>query len=315
MSNAAVKIKNLYKTMGKYEILHGISFEAYEGEVFGFLGPNGAGKTTTIKILTGLTSIDEGEVSVAGFDISKKFEKAMENIGAIVENPELYKHMTGRQNIMQFARIRKVSKERVDEVVKLVGLENWIDKKISKYSLGMRQRLGLAISIMHKPKVLILDEPTNGLDPQGIKLLRDILKNIAHNDGMCVIVSSHMMSEMENMCDRVGIITNGNMLGVYSIAELISRQNSSASYMYQVDNCNKAADILKNIENINFCKTDENGFDLEILSGEPKDVVADINKLLIENSVKLYTISVKGSSKLEDVFISLTQNGEGTQIG
>lgn len=315
MSNAAVKIKNLYKTMGKYEILHGISFEAYEGEVFGFLGPNGAGKTTTIKILTGLTSIDEGEVSVAGFDISKKFEKAMENIGAIVENPELYKHMTGRQNIMQFARIRKVSKERVDEVVKLVGLENWIDKKISKYSLGMRQRLGLAISIMHKPKVLILDEPTNGLDPQGIKLLRDILKNIAHNDGMCVIVSSHMMSEMENMCDRVGIITNGNMLGVYSIAELISRQNSSASYMYQVDNCNKAADILKNIENINFCKTDENGFDLEILSGEPKDVVADINKLLIENSVKLYTVSVKGSSKLEDVFISLTQNGEGTQIG
>lgn len=315
MSNAAVKIKNLYKTMGKYEILHGISFEAYEGEVFGFLGPNGAGKTTTIKILTGLTSIDEGEVSVAGFDISKKFEKAMENIGAIVENPELYKHMTGRQNIMQFARIRKVSKERVDEVVKLVGLENWIDKKISKYSLGMRQRLGLAISIMHKPKVLILDEPTNGLDPQGIKLLRDILKNIAHNDGMCVIVSSHMMSEMENMCDRVGIITNGNMLGVYSIAELISRQNSSASYMYQVDNCNKAADILKNIENINFCKTDENGFDLEILSGEPKDVVADINKLLIENSVKLYTVSAKGSSKLEDVFISLTQNGEGTQIG
>ena len=196
----ALKISGLNKTLGKKHILHDIDLEAYKGEVFGFLGPNGAGKTTTIKIIVGLLSLDDGEIEVNGFDIKKNYEKALAGIGGIVENPEMYKHLTGKQNLRQYARMRSgVTEERIDEVVKLVGLSNRINEKVGKYSLGMRQRLGVAQSILHHPSVLILDEPTNGLDPAGIKELRDILKELAHKENICVIVSSHLMSEMELM--------------------------------------------------------------------------------------------------------------------
>lgn len=201
-SNVLFKVSHLNKTIGGRQILHDISFEAYAGEVFGFLGPNGAGKTTTIKIAVGMLSLDDGNIFINGTDIKKNFEKAMSNVGGIVENPEMYKYLTGMENLKQYARMRKgVTQERIDEVVKLVKLSNRINDKVSKYSLGMRQRLGVAQALLHRPKVLILDEPTNGLDPAGIKELRDILKETAHKENICVIVSSHLMSEMELMCD------------------------------------------------------------------------------------------------------------------
>ena len=164
----ALKIEHVNKFYGKRQILHDVCLETNTGEVFGFLGPNGAGKTTLIKLIVGLISMDGGSVSICGADIDKDFEGALRNVGGIVENPELYKYMTGMQNLRQYANMRKgVTKERIDEVVELVGLSNRINEKVSKYSLGMRQRLGLAQALLHKPKVLILDEPTNGLDPAG----------------------------------------------------------------------------------------------------------------------------------------------------
>ena len=206
MSNTVLELKNVSKTFGKRKVIDNLSLEVKEGEIFGFLGPNGSGKTTTIKMILKLIDNDEGTIKVNGYDTEKQFEKAMECIGAIVENPDMYKYMSGIDNLKLHARIRNVSKQRIDEVLKLVELDNRSKEKVGKYSLGMKQRLGLAITLLHKPKVLILDEPTNGLDPAGIKKLRDILKEISHKDGVAVFVSSHILSEMQQMCDRVAVI-------------------------------------------------------------------------------------------------------------
>lgn len=315
-NNVILSIKGLNKTLGKKHILHDIDMECYGGEVFGFLGPNGAGKTTTIKIAVGLLDIDEGTIEICGYDVSKKFEQAMANVGGIVENPEMYKYLTGRENLRQYARMRGVEDEkRIDEVVNLVKLSNRIDEKVSKYSLGMRQRLGVAQALLHKPKLLVLDEPTNGLDPQGIKELRDVLKHIAHNDGVCVVVSSHLMSEMELMCDRVGIIANGKMIGTYSMEELTSRSNGSAAeYIIETDNAAKASELLSELFP---CKVSENNdLVINVNIENEREEISRINAKLINSGFKLYTVHRTENKKLEDVFIELTGNKEGDgQIG
>lgn len=312
-NKTALKITKLNKTLGRRHILHDVDLEAYQGEVFGFLGPNGAGKTTTIKIIVGLLSLDEGDISIGGYTTTKDFEKAMACIGGIVENPEMYKYLTGRQNLQQYARMREgVTPERIDEVVKLVGLSNRIDEKVKRYSLGMRQRLGVAQAILHKPKLLILDEPTNGLDPAGIKDLRDILKKLAHEENICVLVSSHLMSEMELMCDRVAIINNGKMIGTYTIDEITNlNSGGNSEYIYEVDDADKAVSLL---EGFNISVTDSSHFSVCIESENSKEKAYEINAKLINSDIKLYTVTHKENNTLEDVFIELTQNG-GNQIG
>lgn len=216
--DVAVEIRNLTKTIGKKTIVDNLSFDIPRGEVFGFLGPNGAGKTTTIRMMVGLISITKGQVIVDGIDVSKDFTAAMKRIGAIVENPEMYKYMTGYQNLRHFGNMSEgVTAERIDEVVGHVGLTNRIHEKVKTYSLGMRQRLGLAQALLRKPEVIILDEPTNGLDPAGIRELRDYLRNLALTEQITVIVSSHLLSEMELMCDRVAIIQAGKLVDIRSI--------------------------------------------------------------------------------------------------
>ncbi|MBE6837122.1 MAG: ABC transporter ATP-binding protein [Ruminococcus sp.] len=307
----ALKISGLNKTLGKKHILHDIDLEAYKGEVFGFLGPNGAGKTTTIKIIVGLLSLDDGEIEVNGFDIRKNYEKALEGIGGIVENPEMYKHLTGKQNLRQYARMRSgITEKRINEVVNLVGLSNRIDEKISKYSLGMRQRLGVAQSILHHPSVLILDEPTNGLDPAGIKELRDILKELAHKENICVIVSSHLMSEMELMCDRVGIISNGKMLGVYTIEEMINaNKNGVIEYDIEVNDTEKASEALEGRDfNVN-----DMIVTVSVSSDNSKAEISKIISDLVKGGTDIYYVTPKENKKLEDVFIEITNSG-GVQI-
>lgn len=258
-------------------------------------------------------SLEDGEISVGGYNIVKDFEKALGGIGGIVENPEMYKYMTGRENLRQYARMRDgVTDERIDEVVKLVGLSNRIDEKIKRYSLGMRQRLGVAQAILHHPKLLVLDEPTNGLDPAGIKELRDILKRLAHEENICVLVSSHLMSEMELMCDRVGIISNGKMIGVHTVEEMVkTSRNGISEYIYEVDSVENAAAFM---EGINFEIIDAAHIDVSFDDENARENAAALNKKLVESGVKLYTVSPKENKKLEDVFIELTQSG-GVQIG
>ena len=316
---AILQIENLTKYFGSRQILKDVSFETYAGEVFGFLGPNGAGKTTTIKIVTGLLSIDSGNVVIDGYDLNKKFEKALAKMGAIVENPEMYKYLSGLENLKQYARIRtidgkKITKERIDEVVELVRLKNRINDKVSKYSLGMRQRLGVAQALLHKPSLLILDEPTNGLDPAGIKELRDVLKEVAHKENIAVMVSSHLMSEMELMCDRVGIIVNGELISVQTVDELISSwQSDKKTYLLSVDNKETALEALKSITEITVNEADE-GIKVELPLEKEKELLSKVNSTIIMAGVQLYATAPVDNKKLEDVFIELTKMG-GEQIG
>ena len=312
----AIKLEHVNKYFGAKQILHDVTFETYTGEVFGFLGPNGAGKTTTIKMIVGLLKIDEGSISICGHDVEKDFTSAMAEVGGIVENPECYKYMTGMQNLKQYARMRKgVTEKDIEEAIELVGLKNRINEKVSKYSLGMRQRLGLAQALLHHPHVLILDEPTNGLDPAGIKHLRDILKNIAHNKNVCVLVSSHLMSEMELMCDRVGIIANGKVLDVKSMNDFLSAMDTEqTTYIYHVENCDGLKELLDtSFADITYSSLGNQSFSLTIPSAEHEKQIAPINQFLFQHGVSIITVFAKEVTSLEDAFIELTKNG-GSQI-
>ncbi len=312
----ALKIEHLNKTLGKKQILHDVSFETYKGEVFGFLGPNGAGKTTTIKIAVGMLFLDEGEISICGVDIKKNFEDAMSLVGGIVENPEMYKELSGMDNLKQYARMRKgVDQERIDRVVEIVGLSNRINDKVKKYSLGMRQRLGVAQAILHRPEVLILDEPTNGLDPAGIKGLRNVLIRIAHEENCSVIVSSHLMSEMELMCDRVGIIANGKMLAIKQIDEFKEEAfGNSLKYSVVTADNDKAMQLIKSKFDVE-AKLSGDGIKVEVSIPKESDVkISGINRALIEDGIDIETVVQEESRSLEDAFIQLTAQEGGNQI-
>lgn len=316
--NVLFAVEHLSKSLGGREILHDISFEAYAGEVFGLLGPNGAGKTTTIKIAVGMLMLDEGIIRVGGHDLKHEYEAAMASLGGIVENPEFYKYMSGWDNLLQYARIRrnKINEGRIREVVALVGLENRIHDKVGKYSLGMRQRLGVAQAILGDPKVLILDEPTNGLDPAGIKELRDIFKKLAHEKGCAVIVSSHLMSEMEMMCDRVGVIVNGRLQCVNTTAELLSATAADkADYILRTsDGPGALAALTSFMDESNLRMTEDGALEIIVERESANDMIARVNRTVIEAGIELYTVTPKENRRLEDVFIQLTGTEGGGQI-
>ena len=306
MSNTVLELKNVSKTFGKRKVIDNLSLEVKEGEIFGFLGPNGSGKTTTIKMILKLIDNDEGTIKVNGYDTEKQFEKAMECIGAIVENPDMYKYMSGIDNLKLHARIRNVSKQRIDEVLKLVELDNRSKEKVGKYSLGMKQRLGLAITLLHKPKVLILDEPTNGLDPAGIKKLRDILKEISHKDGVAVFVSSHILSEMQLMCDRVAVIDNGKIV---KIEEISSEEEEKTEVLdVKVKNIEKAQKILKEKFNLE-SKLEQNNIEITLET----EKVPEIIKELAIADVEIKAVIPKEHT-LEEIFFDATK-GENFENG
>lgn len=300
-----LKINNLCKSFGKKKIIDNLSLEVYSSEVFGFLGPNGAGKTTTIKMIMGFLNIDSGEISVNGINLKKNYEKAMANIGGIVENPEMYKDLSGLTNLKMYARLQNnVSKERIDQVVQIVGMENRVKEKVKKYSLGMKQRIGLAQAILHKPKLLILDEPTNGLDPAGIKELRDILKNLAHNENVAVFVSSHLLSEMELMCDRVGIINHGKLIDVKTIEEIRSQTSGIIEYRFTVKPVGKAVELVRADYSEKIKSITDDYIDITV----GQDDVVKINALLAANGIGILSVEKVGTS-LEDAFMDITGGG------
>lgn len=300
MANTVLELKNVSKTFGKRKVIDNISLEVKEGEIFGFLGPNGSGKTTTIKMILRLIDNDSGEITVNGYDTKRQFEKAMEYIGAIVENPDMYKYMSGIDNLKLHARIRNVDSKRIDEMLELVGLKDRAKEKVGKYSLGMKQRLGLALTLLHKPKVLILDEPTNGLDPAGIKQLRDILKEIAHKEGVAVFVSSHILSEMQQMCDKVAVLDNGKIVKVEEIAEA---EETIETIEIRVKEIEKCIEILKEKFQVD-AKKGENKIEITISTEQIPKVV----KELAVNDVQIKAIIPKEHS-LEDIFFDATKGG------
>ena len=301
MANTVLEIKNLSKSFGKRKVIDDISLEVKEGEIYGFLGPNGSGKTTTIKMILRMIDNDAGEIKVNGYDTKKQFEKAMEYIGAIVENPDMYRYMTGRDNLKLHARIRNVDEKRIDEMLELVELKDRADDKVGKYSLGMKQRLGLALTLLHKPKVLILDEPTNGLDPAGIKKLRDILKEIAHKEGVAVFVSSHILSEMELMCDKVAVLDNGKIVKTEEIHQ--KEEEPTETIELRVKDTQKAIDILKEKFEIE-AKNQNNVLEITLATEQVPSVV----KELANADVGIKAVIPKEHS-LEDIFFDATKGG------
>ncbi|MBU8879508.1 ABC transporter ATP-binding protein [Bacillus sp. FJAT-29790] len=300
-----VEIQNVSKTIKGRTIIDSVSFDVRKGEVFGFLGPNGAGKTTTIRMMVGLIGMTSGDIKILGHSIKADFEKAITHVGAIVENPEMYKFLSGYQNLKHFARMSKgISKEKIDETVELVGLTDRIHDKVKTYSLGMRQRLGLAQCLLHDPKILILDEPTNGLDPAGIREIRDHVRKLAREKEMAVIVSSHLLSEMEMMCDRIGIIQNGRLIDVQLISDFV--QGNEKNYEVEVDNKEKAMQIIKKTNPEARVLLTENGIALPLV----KEQVPVIVKELVNTEISIYGIK-EVTKTLEDRFLEVTSEKEG----
>jgi len=236
--------------------------------------------------------------------VSKDFEKAIAHVGAIVENPEMYKFLSGYQNLIHFARmVPGVTKERIDELVKLVGLENRIHDKVKRYSLGMRQRLGVAQALLHKPSVLILDEPTNGLDPAGIRELRDYLRKLAQEEGIAVIVSSHLLSEMELMCDRIAIIQNGKLVDVRRLKELVTEVEQQTVF-FEVNDPEKAKEALQGHVAGGIMVRSE-GLEINV----SREQIPVINQLLVQAGIMVYGIK-PATKSLEDKFLEMTRGAQ-----
>ena len=294
-----VEINHLNKTIGKKKIIKDLSLNIKKGEVFGLLGPNGAGKTTTIRMIVGLIEITAGSVKICGHDVKTNHKEALENVGAIVENPEMYPFLSGLENLKYFSRMHKdISTEKIEEIVKFVNLEGRIKDKVKTYSLGMRQRLGIAQSLLNNPKVLILDEPTNGLDPAGIKELRQYIQTLAHEKGVTVIVSSHLLSEIELMCDRVAIIKEGELIAIENLKE----KNEDKYYQFRVTTSDKAQELL--FKEYQLSSEVIEGL-LEFQLSVSNVDIPEIVTLFVENNLAIYSIEPKKNS-LEDRFMNLT---------
>lgn len=286
-----LECQDLCKSFGKKQILKNVSFELDEGDILAFIGPNGSGKTTTIKLVLGLQGIDKGSVNINGYDIKKDFVKAIEKVGAIVENPDTYMYLSGWDNLKLTANMYKnISDEAIKDIVKLVDLETRIHDKVSKYSLGMRQRLGIARALINKPNILILDEPTNGLDPEGIKDLRNLLKKLA-KEGMGILISSHNLAELESFCNKVLIIDNGTIIETSEVKEF---KNNDNKYVFTISSTEKLD--IEGIYEVSKTKFSFNG---------DKESIAKIVKKLVKENIDVYEVKMQELT-LEEAFLKKT---------
>ena len=309
---AVLSVRNLKKKIRNKWIIKGVSFDVGAGEVFGFLGPNGAGKTTTIRMLVNLIRPTEGSIEICGIPLQNKPFEALRQIGCIVENPELYPYLTGWENLEHFARmIPGVTEARIREVVAIVGMEQRIGDKVKTYSLGMRQRLGIAQALLGSPKLLILDEPTNGLDPQGIKEMREFIRRLAQ-DGLSVFVSSHLLSEIQLMCDRVAIISHGQVIAVGEVKDLIEK--SISTVMWHTAPREIALQVMEEFTDVHLTE-DGDLLQTELQgTGAEKGIRTEMNtadipavsRALQDHGVSLYEVSIKHPT-LEELFLRLTE--------
>src|SRR5215813_11833149 len=289
--------EGLSKRFGDRVAVADVSFELEAGEILGFLGPNGAGKTTTIRMLVGLARPDAGRVRIFGSDLSRHFVEAMKHVGSIVESPDLYRYLSGRENLMHFSRmLPDGASARIEELARLVNLEERLDEKVSSYSLGMRQRLGIAQALLGAPDLLILDEPANGLDPAGIREIRRLVRLLAAERGIAVFVSSHLLSEVEQMCDRVTIIHRGKALATGPVRELLDR-SSSGWTRWRVRPVERAIESLAPFSEGPPTSVEEETVDARI----PRDRVPAAVEALARQSIQIYSVEPRGSS-LEEVF-------------
>ncbi|HEX6892376.1 MAG TPA: ABC transporter ATP-binding protein [Chryseolinea sp.] len=299
MTTSLIKTNGLEFSFTKGEsILHNLHLEVPEGSIYGFLGPNGAGKTTTLRLLLGLLKIDNNPISIFGEELARHRLQVLRRIGSLIEQPSLYGHLTGKENLEVYRLTYSCRKERIDEVLQIVGLTHAAKKKAKAYSLGMKQRLAIAITLLHDPELLILDEPTNGLDPTGIIEMRELIIRLNKEHKKTILVSSHLLTEVEKIASHVGIIHRGRLLFQGTLAQLQQMKTLHSVLEVEVDNIANAKRLL---QDMNVKQTGE--FTLQI-PVENRESMAALNSTLVQNDIKVYRMS-PASANLEDLFIQI----------
>ncbi len=289
-----IKVRNISKTINKKKILDNINFDVYEGEIVGLVGKNGAGKSTLLKIMTGLYSYDEGEIYYYNYNLKTDYEKAMSIVGTLIENPDMYSNLTGKKNLEIFKSMFKgIDEGTIEEIARIVEMEKYLGKKFKTYSLGMKERLGIASSLINKPKILILDEPTNGLDREGVKNIMKMLKDLKDTT---IIISSHMLSDIEELCNKIIFINDGKIDSIK-----IKQNDKKKNIVFEVDDFSKARLIIKD-----YC-INEN---LEVY--ESDDIVSLINKELVLNDINVYRISEATNTLEKDFFRMIGKSNDKT---
>jgi ABC-type multidrug transport system ATPase subunit len=292
---------NLTFTFGNQTVVKSLSLNVPEGSIYGFLGPNGAGKTTTIKLLLNLLKTQQGSIHIFDKELQSNRINILSQVGSLIEQPAIYLHLTGKENLLNRALLLQIPERRVDEMLSLVHLTDAAHKKAGQYSLGMKQRLGIALALLSDPKLLILDEPTNGLDPNGIIEVRELLLRLVKEHQKTVFISSHLLAEVEKMATHVGIINHGELLFQGSIKDLEAL--SQPLVQIEAENTIDAANFLTRN---NFTVTEVNDHHLYI-PYISKQQIGEVNKLLVQNGHTLFSIN-KQQKDLEKLFLAITQN-------
>jgi ABC-2 type transport system ATP-binding protein len=294
-----IRTEDLSFSFDKQQVVKSLSLQVPAGSIYGFLGPNGAGKTTTIKMLLNLLKTQEGSIHIFGQELQSNRIKILSQIGSLIEQPAIYNHLTGKENLLNRAMLLQVNENRVDEMLKLVQLTNAAHKKAGQYSLGMKQRLGIALALLSDPKLLILDEPTNGLDPNGIIEIRELMIRLVQEQGKTVFISSHLLAEIEKMATHVGIINQGELLFQGSVKDL--ENISQPQVQIEADNTVDAANLLKRhdfiVNNINHERL--------YIPFTSKQQIGEINSLLVQNGITVFGIN-KQHKDLEKLFLDIT---------
>ncbi|WP_068785559.1 ABC transporter ATP-binding protein [Paenibacillus phocaensis] len=296
-----VSTVNLSKRYGNEYRVKNVNLSVHEGDIYGFLGPNGAGKSTTLKMLLGLTRPTEGKVTLFDRDFEKNRRRLLSQIGSLIESPSYYGHLSGLENLRVVQRLRDVPEANVMEALKIVRLDNQKDKKVGQYSLGMKQRLGIAMALLPFPKLLILDEPTNGLDPAGIGEIRELIQSLPQRFGITVLISSHLLSEIEQIATSVGIINDGKMMFQGRMEEL--RRLSHSAILIKTRNNLMARELLASKGFSPVFQKDSLAF-----RGITDDMVSQINRCLVESNLDVLRIE-EHTKNLESIFLDITGKG------
>ena len=300
--SSLINTQNLNFSFSKgIKTLDDVNLDVPQGSIYGFLGPNGAGKTTTLRLLLGLLRNQHGTIEIFNKQFISHRIEILRNLGSLIEQPSLYGHLTAKENLEIYRRIYHCDKKRIDDVLKIVGLDYTGKKKAKQFSLGMKQRLSIAIALLHQPQLLILDEPTNGLDPNGIIEVRELMKKLNKEHGTTVLVSSHILNEVERMATHVGIIHKGRMLFQGTLHELQQMKTKQTALEIETNNNNQALQILQQ----QFAAQQQH--DKIFIPYRDRQQAADVNKLLVQNGLDVYRLQPQ-QSDLEQLFIDITSN-------
>ncbi len=286
----------------KEKIVNAIHLQVPEGSIYGFLGPNGAGKTTTLRLVLGLLKKQQGEISFFGMPFHQNRIAILKKVGSLIESPSLYGHLTAIENLSILQKIYQCPKERIADVLALVGLSNTGSKKTSQFSLGMKQRLSIAIALLHNPALLILDEPTNGLDPNGIIEMRELLKKLNREQGITIIISSHLLAEIEKLVTHIGIINHGTMMFQGTLEALKEKQQQSSYIILDTNDHDKTLGIIRNNNLTSILK--DGKITMPLASNK---IIAQINQQLVNNDIEVYEISTV-KNDLETIFMDVINN-------